>query len=85
MESHIGEEYTGRISGFTPNSMFVELPNLIEGRISFTSMDDFYSYDEDLEIITGENDKRVYRLGDKVKIVVVRASKELKEIDFELI
>ena len=84
MESHIGEEYTGRISGFTPNSMFVELPNLIEGRISFSSMDDFYSYDEELETITGENNKKIYRLGDKVNIVVVRASKELREIDFEL-
>ena len=84
MESHIGEEFVGKISGFTPNSMFVELSNLIEGRIAFTTMDDFYNYDEELETITGENDKKVYRLGDKVKIVVVRASKALKEIDFEL-
>ena len=84
MEQYIGEEYEGKISGFTPNSMFVELPNLIEGRVSFSSMDDFYSYDEEMEIITGENNKKVYRLGDKVKVTLVRASKELREIDFEL-
>lgn len=84
MESYIGETYEGVISGFTPNSMFVELPNLIEGRVSFTTMDDFYSYDEDLEIITGENNKKTYRLGDKVKVVLVRASKALREIDFEI-
>ena len=84
MEEHIGEEYTGRISGFTPNSMFVELPNLIEGRVSFSSMDDFYSYDEEMETIIGENNKKIYRLGDKVKVTLVRASKILREIDFEI-
>lgn len=84
MENFIGEEYEGRISGFTPNSMFVELPNLIEGRIAFSTMDDFYSYDEEMETITGENTKKVYRLGDKVKVKLVRASKALREIDFEI-
>ena len=84
MEKFIGETYEGRISGFTPNSMFVELPNLIEGRVAYTTMDDFFSYDEELEIITGENTHKTYRLGDKVKVELVRASKALREIDFEI-
>ena len=84
MENYIGETYEGIISGFTPNSMFVELPNLIEGRVGFTNMDDFYNYDEELEIITGEKTNKVYRLGDKVNVTLVRASKELREIDFEI-
>lgn len=84
MENYIGEVFEGRISGFTPNSMFVELPNLIEGRVGFNTMDDFYYYDEELETIIGENNKKVYRLGDKVKVELVRASKELREIDFEI-
>ena len=84
LENSIGEEYDAIISGFTPNSMFVQLSNLIEGRVGFNSMDDFYNYDEDMEIITGENNHKVYRLGDKVKVVLTKASKELREIDFEL-
>ena len=84
MENYIGESYEGTISGFTPNSMFVELPNLIEGRVGFTNMDDFYNYDEELEIITGEKTNKVYRLGDKVNVTIVRSSKELREIDFEI-
>ena len=84
MEKFIGETYEGTISGFTPNSMFVELPNLIEGRVGFTTMDDFYNYDEELEIITGEKTNKVYRLGDKVNVTIVRSSKELREIDFEI-
>ena len=84
MEKYIGETFEGRISGFTPNSMFVELPNLIEGRVGFNTMDDFYNYDEDLEIITGEKTNKTYRLGDKVKVELVKASKELREIDFEI-
>ena len=84
MEQYIGQVFEGRISSFTPNSMFVELPNLIEGRVSFSSMDDFYHYDEELEIITGENNHKIYRLGDKVKVELVRASKAQREIDFEI-
>ena len=64
--------------------MFVELPNLIAGRIGFNTMDDFYNYDEELEIITGEKTNKVYRLGDKVKVTLVKSSKELREIDFEM-
>ena len=84
MEKYIGQTFEGIISSFTPNSMFVALPNLIEGRVSFTSMDDFYHYDEELETITGENNHKLYRLGDKVKVELVRASKEQREIDFEI-
>ena len=84
MENYIGETFEGRISGFTPNSMFVELSNLIEGRIGFNTMDDFYNYDEELEVVTGEKNHKVYRLGDKIEVIVTKASKELREIDFEI-
>ena len=84
LSKFIGECYEGRISGFTKSGMYVELPNLIEGRVAFSSMDDYYNYNEDLEVIVGERSKKIYRLGDKVNIKVVRASKEAREIDFEL-
>ena len=80
----IGEKYEAVISGFTTSGMYVMLDNLIEGRIGYNTMDDYYNYDENLETLTGERSNKVYRLGDKVNVVLTKASKELKEIDFEL-
>jgi len=84
MENFIGEEFTGKISGFTFNGMFVMLDNLVEGRIDFSCMDDYYVYNEDLEIVVGERHKKMYRLGDKIRVKLVKASKCERIIDFEL-
>lgn len=84
MQEHIGETYPGTISGFTKSGMYVELPNLIEGRVGYSTMDDFYNYNEEQETLVGEKAKKVYRLGDEVEVKVVKSSKELREIDFEL-
>ena len=48
-------------------------------------MDDYYNYNEDLEIIVGEKNKKIYRLGDKVKVKLVKSCKETREIDFEIV
>ena len=85
MEKHINEEYEGMISSVTSFGMFVELDNLIEGLVPIKDMDDFYHYDEERMTLTGERSKKVYRIGDKVIIKVVRASKEEKIIDFEVV
>ena len=82
---YIGEKYQATISGFTTSGMYVMLDNLIEGRVGYNTMDDYYNYDENLETLTGERSKKIYRLGDKVNVVLTKASKELKEIDFEII
>lgn len=84
MSKYIGETYTAVISGFTPSGMYVMLPNLIEGRVGYNTMDDYYNYDEELEMLIGEKSKKVYKLGDKVEVELVKASKVLREIDFEL-
>ena len=85
MEQFIGKVYDGFISGFTMHGMFVSLDNLIEGRIGFNTMDDYYNYNEDLEMIIGEKNKKIYKLGDKVKIKLVKSCKETREIDFEIV
>ncbi|MBQ3436101.1 MAG: ribonuclease R [Bacilli bacterium] len=85
MESHIGEEFEGMISSVMNFGMFVELDNLIEGLVPIKDMDDFYHYDEDNLTLTGEKKHNVYRLGDRVIVKVVRASKEEKQIDFEVV
>ena len=47
-------------------------------------MDDFYNYDEELEMVVGERTKKIYRLGDKLTVKLVRSDKDTREIDFEL-
>ena len=85
MEKHIGEEYEGMISSVTSFGMFVELDNLIEGLVPIKDMDDFYHFDEEKMTLTGEKTKKTYRIGERINIKVVRASKEEKTIDFEII
>ena len=85
MEQHIGEEYEGMISSITSFGMFVELPNLIEGLVSIKDMKDFFHFDEDAMTLTGEKSHVKYSIGEKVVIRVVRASKEERTIDFEVL
>ncbi len=83
MQDHIGEEFDGIISSVTPFGMFIELPNLIEGLVRLDDMtDDYYVYNEDTFSLVGKNNKRGYRLGDKIKVIVKAANKEAKTIDF---
>lgn len=85
MSKHINEEYSGMVSGVTPFGMFVELPNLIEGLVRLDDLtDDTYVYNEETFSLTGKKDKRGYRLGDKVKVLVKAANKEAKTIDFTI-
>ncbi len=86
MEGHIGEEFDGKISGLTNFGMFIELDNMIEGLIHISSIgNDFYTFNSDIMAIVGEKTKELYRLGDKVRVKVVKASKEERQIDFELV
>lgn len=83
MMKHIGEQFEGIISSVMSFGLFVELPNLVEGLIKIDDLtDDNYIYDETLFCLKGSNTKKVYRLGDKIKVVVKNASKEAKTIDF---
>ena len=85
MEDHIGEEYEGMISSVTSFGMFIELDNLIEGLVPLRDMKDFFHYDEEHMTLIGERSHVKYTIGEKVLVKVVRASKEEKTIDFEII
>ena len=85
MEDHIGEEFEGMISTVLGFGMFVELDNLIEGLVPIKDMDGFYKYDENNMSLTNEKSHIRYKIGDRVLVKVVRASKEEKTIDFEII
>ena len=84
LKENQNEIYEGIISGFAATGMYVQLPNLIEGRVGYNTMDDFYHYDEEQEIIIGEKTGKTYKLGDKVTVKLTKASKMLREIDFEI-
>ena len=87
MESKIGEEYEGIVSSVTGFGMFVELENTVEGLIRFEHMNsnEYFTFDEDNKQLIGEVTRKVYKIGDKVKIRVIAASKELRSVSFELI
>ena len=85
MEEHIGEEFEGMISSVTSFGMFIELDNLIEGLVPLRDMKDFFHYDEEHMTLTGERSHVKYTIGERVLIKVVRASKEEKTIDFEIV
>ena len=83
MENHIGEEYSGIISGLTTNGMFVLLDNLVEGMIRYDNFKEKIYYDSEKEIAVGSNTKRVFTLGTKINVKVIAASKATSQIDFE--
>lgn len=86
MESHIGEEYDGIISTVTNFGFFVELPNLIEGLVHVQTLKgDYYNYVPESLALIGNNTKTTYRIGDRVRVRCVSASKETAMIDFELV
>ena len=85
MEQHIGETYKGMISTVTSFGMFVQLDNLIEGLVKITDMGGYYTYQEDSQMLINEDTHNMYRLGDSVVVKVVRASKEERTIDFQII
>lgn len=83
MQQHIGEKFDGMISGVTNYGIYVSLPNLIEGLIKIDDLnDDHYYFDESSLSLIGKKNKRGYRLGDKLSIIVIAARKEVGEIDF---
>ena len=85
MEDHIGEIFEGMINSVMNFGMFVELDNLIEGLVHMNDMaDDFYHFDSRSLTLTGEKTKVTYRVGDRIKVKVIGASKEEKTVDFEI-
>ena len=86
MESHIGEEYEGMIVTVNAFGFFVQLDNLIEGLVHVKTLKgDMYNYVPELLSLIGKNSKKVYKVGDRVKVKVINASKETAMIDFELV
>lgn len=87
MEQHVGGEFDGVISGVTSFGLFVELDNSkVNGLIHVTQLPhDYYHFDPIRKTLAGERTGREFRLGDRVSIVVMKASVEDRKIDFRLV
>ncbi len=86
MSYHLDEEFEGIISGVTGWGLYVELPNTVEGLVHVNTLrDDYYVFDQESYELCGEMTRKVYKLGDKVRVRVADADKMLKTVDFELV
>ena len=87
MEQHVGGEFDGTISGVTSFGLFIELDeSKVNGLVHVTQLsNDFYHFDPIRKTLKGERRGREYRLGDRVRIVVLKASVEDRRIDFRLV
>ncbi len=86
MADKVGDEFEGFVVGVAPFGLFVELvEHFVEGLVHVSSMaDDYYRYLEKAHTLRGENTKKRYRLGDKVRVQVIRVDMEKRQIDLGL-
>lgn len=87
MGDHMGQVFDGVISGVTEWGLYVELSeNMCEGLVPVRELaDDYYDFDEKNYCLVGRRKNVRYRLGDNVKVKVVRANLERKQLDFVLV
>jgi ribonuclease R len=86
MANKIGNVYDGVISGIMPFGIFVELENTIEGLVHVSNMeDDYYMFNEKSITMKGERTGKIYRIGQGVKVRVIKVNISERQIDFALI
>jgi len=85
MRDKVGEEFDGVISSVTSFGVFVELHEIyVEGLVHITALPkDYYRFDPVGHRLRGERGGRVYRLGDGLRVKVVRVDLDERKIDFE--
>ncbi|MBS4021839.1 MAG: ribonuclease R [Dethiobacter sp.] len=85
MEGKEGQEFDAIISGVTSFGVFAELDNLVEGLIHVSSMDDdYYHFHPEKLSLIGERTGKTFRIGQPVRVLLKRVSKEDRQIDFTL-
>lgn len=85
MQERIGEEFEGIISSVTSFGVFVELANTVEGLVHITDLDDdYYIFNEAHLSLIGERTKKLYKLGDKVKVECAHVDITNREVFFKI-
>jgi ribonuclease R len=87
MADKVGDEFQGYITGVAAFGLFVELvEHFVEGLVHVSTMaDDYYRFVENAHLLRGEHTEKIYRLGDKVNVQVVRVNMELRQVDLGLV
>ena len=87
MENHIGEEFDGVISGVTDRGIYVEIiENKCEGMVRIKDVPgDYFFFDERNHALIGERTKKIYQLGDLVKVTVAKADLIKRHLDFAMV
>ena len=87
MQDHLGEVYTGVITGVTEWGLYVEIDeNKCEGLVPIRNLeDDYYDFDEKNYTLVGRRHGNRYRLGDNVRVQVARAALDQKQLDFVIV
>ena len=83
MQDKIGEVYDGIISSVTNFGLFVELENTVEGLIRFDNLgNEYFEYDDEKKRLIGEHTRNTYTIGDRIKVQVIEANKNLRKVAF---
>jgi ribonuclease R len=87
MADKVGDEFEGYVTGVAAFGLFVELiEHYVEGLVHVSTMaDDYYRFVESAHMLRGENTEKVYRLGDKVAVQVIRVNMDVRQIDLGLV
>jgi ribonuclease R len=86
MTDKVGDEFDGFITGVSAFGLYIELvEHFVEGMVHVSTMaDDYYRFVERAHVLRGEKNSRVYRLGDRVKVQVIRVDLERRQVDLGL-
>lgn len=85
MGDKIGQEFDGVIGSAVSFGLFITLPNTVEGLVHISTLkDDYYNFSEDLLALVGEKKRKMYRVGQPVRVKLVNVNVELHQIDFVL-
>src|SRR4029077_14177260 len=87
MADKVGDEFEGYVTGVASFGLFIELiEHFVEGMVHVSTMaDDYYRFVDGAHLLRGENTQKVYRLGDKVTVQVIRVNMDVRQIDLGLV
>jgi ribonuclease R len=87
MADKVGDEFEGYVTGVAAFGLFIELiEHFVEGLVHVSTMaDDYYRFVESAHLLRGENTHKVYRLGDRVRVQVLRVNMEIRQVDLGLV
>ena len=87
LKDKLGNDFEGIVSGVTNFGLFVEISeNLAEGLVRLSDIDDdYYEYNEKNYSLIGRRTKKVFRLGDRITVKLIRVDEERREVDFLIV